>query len=152
MFLHISSRSNGSRRTPRPMSASRALKLAPLIRRIELRNASRAAGGLRGYTTGQPAPQHGSQLHHNHHDKHAPTRSQAVPGIQRTSSPVPTPPGARHEVHEGTSALSAPYNPPGGGPSAGPGIGGSGFSFTNSPVLDAMITTAIGLGAGMSRQ
>lgn len=41
--------------------------------------------------------------------------------------------------------MSVPYNPPGGG--AGPGIGGTGFTFTNSPVLDAVITTCIGLGA-----
>jgi len=49
-------------------------------------------------------------------------------------------------VHEGTVALSAPYNPPGGGFS-GPGGGGQGFTFTNSPMLDAIITTCIGLGA-----
>ncbi|KAF8967970.1 hypothetical protein BDZ97DRAFT_1655931 [Flammula alnicola] len=37
-----------------------------------------------------------------------------------------------------------PFNPPGGGPSAAP----KGFTFTNSPVLDAVLTTAIGIGAG----
>ncbi|KJA28908.1 hypothetical protein HYPSUDRAFT_128313 [Hypholoma sublateritium FD-334 SS-4] len=37
-----------------------------------------------------------------------------------------------------------PFNPPGGGPAAAPG----GFTFTNSPVLDAILTTAIGLAAG----
>ncbi|KAG6857194.1 hypothetical protein H0H87_008259 [Tephrocybe sp. NHM501043] len=53
---------------------------------------------------------------------------------------------ARHEVHEGSAAVSIPFNPPGGG--AGPNIGGTGstFSFTNSPLLDAALTTIIGLG------
>jgi len=59
-----------------------------------------------------------------------------------------TQPQARHEAHEGTTALNVPYNPPGGGPAGIPG--GGGFSFTNSPILDAMLTTAIGLGAGKS--
>jgi len=63
-------------------------------------------------------------------------------------SPAPcsrpsAPPQTRHEVHEGTSAINIPYNPPGGGPA-----GAAGFTFTNSPVLDAILTTAIGLGAG----
>ncbi|CAA7260530.1 unnamed protein product [Cyclocybe aegerita] len=60
-------------------------------------------------------------------------------------SPPQTPPQARHEAHEGTSALSAPYNPPGGGPNI-PGSGGS-VSFTGTPLLDALLTTAVGLGA-----
>ncbi|KAF5380356.1 hypothetical protein D9615_004695 [Tricholomella constricta] len=53
---------------------------------------------------------------------------------------------ARHEVHEGTAAISFPFNPPGGG--AGPSIGGSGsfFPLTNSPLMDAALTTIIGLG------
>lgn len=54
---------------------------------------------------------------------------------------------ARHEVHEGTASISMPFNPPGGGPNAG---GGGGFTFTNSPVLDAILTTAMGIGAGAS--
>ncbi|KAH9485518.1 hypothetical protein JR316_0002426 [Psilocybe cubensis] len=71
---------------------------------------------------------------------------------QTPVSHIPSPttfeyPQARHEVHEGTAAISMPFNPPGGGPS-GPGTSGGGFSFTNSPVLDAILTTAIGLGAG----
>ncbi|KAF8806546.1 hypothetical protein BYT27DRAFT_7233914 [Phlegmacium glaucopus] len=60
-------------------------------------------------------------------------------------NPRSTQPQARHEAHEGTTALNAPYNPPGGGPAGIPG--GGAFSFTNSPMLDAMLTTAIGLGA-----
>ncbi|KAG6920194.1 hypothetical protein DXG01_004963 [Tephrocybe rancida] len=53
---------------------------------------------------------------------------------------------ARHEVHEGSAAVSIPFNPPGGG--AGPNVGGSGgtFSFTRWPLLDAALTTVIGLG------
>ncbi|KAG5652847.1 hypothetical protein H0H81_003409 [Sphagnurus paluster] len=52
----------------------------------------------------------------------------------------------RHEVHEGTAAMSIPFNPPGGG--GGPGVGGSGslFPITNSPLIDAALTTLIGLG------
>lgn len=59
-------------------------------------------------------------------------------------SPPPAPPQTRHEAHEGTSAINIPYNPPGGGPAGS----AAGFTFTNSPVLDAILTTAIGLGAG----
>lgn len=53
---------------------------------------------------------------------------------------------AHHEAHEGTTALNAPLNPPGGG--SGGSTGGGAFTFTKSPILDAMLTTAIGLGAG----
>ncbi|KAJ3511776.1 hypothetical protein NLJ89_g3901 [Agrocybe chaxingu] len=60
-------------------------------------------------------------------------------------SPRQTPPQARHEAHEGTSAINVPYNPPGGGPNI-PGSGGS-VSFTGTPLLDALLTTAVGLGA-----
>ncbi|KDR75696.1 hypothetical protein GALMADRAFT_495888 [Galerina marginata CBS 339.88] len=66
------------------------------------------------------------------------------PPTRRT--PSPTHPQTRHEAQEGTAAISMPFNPPGGGPNI-PGGGGGAFSFTNSPVLDAMLTTAIGLGA-----
>lgn len=59
-------------------------------------------------------------------------------------SPPSAPPQTRHEAHEGTSAINIPYNPPGGGPAGA----AAGFTFTNSPVLDAILTTAIGLGAG----
>lgn len=56
----------------------------------------------------------------------------------------------RHEVHEGSVAINIPFNPPGGG--GGPGLGGSGsvFPLTNSPLLDAALTTVIGLGMGKS--
>ncbi|KAF8633274.1 hypothetical protein AX17_004449 [Amanita inopinata Kibby_2008] len=53
--------------------------------------------------------------------------------------------GPRHEIQEGTAALHIPFNPPGAGAGAGPG-GGSVFPFTNSPLLDAALTTFIGLG------
>jgi len=73
-----------------------------------------------------------------------------TPKRQPPAKPSPAPrsppsahPQTRHEVHEGTSAINMPYNPPGGGPA-----GAAGFTFTNSPVLDAILTTAIGLGAG----
>lgn len=62
----------------------------------------------------------------------------------RTAAPAPELPHARHEVHEGSAQISMPFNPPGGGPSASP----KGFTFTNSPVLDAILTTAMGLAAG----
>lgn len=66
----------------------------------------------------------------------------------RRSHP-PTQPQTRHEAHEGTTALNVPFNPPGGGPGGNiPGGGGGAFSFTKSPLLDAILTTALGLGAG----
>ncbi|KIM40293.1 hypothetical protein M413DRAFT_73606 [Hebeloma cylindrosporum] len=71
--------------------------------------------------------------------KPAPPKPSPVP-----RSPPSTPPQTRHEAHEGTSAINVPYNPPGGGPAGA----AAGFTFTNSPVLDAILTTAIGLGAG----
>lgn len=61
-----------------------------------------------------------------------------------------TKPQTRHEAHEGTTALNVPFNPPGGGPGGNIPSGGGAFSFTKSPFLDAMLTTAIGLGAGKS--
>lgn len=79
------------------------------------------------------------------HNSATPTKKQPPP----KPSPVPrsppsAPPQTRHETHEGTSAINVPYNPPGGGPAGA----AAGFTFTNSPVLDAILTTAIGLGAG----
>ncbi|KAF9047399.1 hypothetical protein BJ165DRAFT_1403124 [Panaeolus papilionaceus] len=58
-------------------------------------------------------------------------------------------PQSRHEIHEGTIALNIPYNPPGGGvgPNIPGGGGGGGGSFTSSPMLDAILTTVVGLGA-----
>jgi len=57
-------------------------------------------------------------------------------------------PAPRHEVREGNAAINIPLNPPGGG--SGPGIGGSGsvFPLTSSPLLDAALTTIVGLGLG----
>ena len=62
----------------------------------------------------------------------------------------PTQPETRHEAQEGTTALNVPYNPPGGGPGGNtPGGGGGGaYTFTKSPILDAILATALGLGAG----
>lgn len=103
------------------------------------------------YSTAPPPG--GSDNNANHHAKprtphHLPTPpKRTVPSPPPShSQAVPTPPGARHEVHEGTQTLSAPYNPPGGGPG---GAAGGGFAFTGSPVLDAVLTTCIGLGAGV---
>lgn len=55
----------------------------------------------------------------------------------------------RREAHEGTIALNVPFSPPGGPGGNTPGGGGA-FTFTKSPLLDAMLTAAIGLGAGKS--
>lgn len=77
------------------------------------------------------------------------------PTAKKTTPPIhhPTPTNGQkvhHEVHEGSVAINIPFNPPGGG--AGPGLGGSGsvFPLTNSPLLDAALTTIIGLGMGES--
>ncbi|KAK7045536.1 hypothetical protein VNI00_007368 [Paramarasmius palmivorus] len=58
----------------------------------------------------------------------------------------PTPPRPRHEVHEGSESISIPFNPPGAG--GGPNIGGTGSDtpITRSPLLDAALTTVVGLG------
>jgi hypothetical protein len=71
------------------------------------------------------------------------------PNPHATQTPVQ--PSPRHEVHEGSAAVNIPFNPPGGG--GGPGIGGSGtiFPLTSSPLLDAALTTIVGLGMGKSR-
>uniref|UniRef100_A0A0W0F152 AAA protein C-terminal winged helix domain-containing protein n=1 Tax=Moniliophthora roreri TaxID=221103 RepID=A0A0W0F152_MONRR len=52
----------------------------------------------------------------------------------------------RHEVHEGSESISIPFNPPGAG--GGPNVGGTGSDrpITRSPLLDAALTTVIGLG------
>ncbi|KAF9560959.1 hypothetical protein CPC08DRAFT_455874 [Agrocybe pediades] len=103
----------------------------------------------RHYTT--PSSPHPPTTPHKStgHDKGVHGRTQrphrpATP--QATHQTQPNPP-TKHEVHEGTAILNTAYNPPGGGPAGVPGGGGGGFTFTNSPVLDAIITTAIGLGA-----
>ncbi|PPQ98405.1 hypothetical protein CVT24_004084 [Panaeolus cyanescens] len=82
---------------------------------------------------------HSHASHNSHtHGRHTKAPTPRIPPI--------TPPQARHEIHEGTAVLNVPYNPPGGGP--GPNIpGGGGGTFTNSPLLDAMLTTVVGLGA-----
>jgi len=117
--------------------------------------ASASRSGVRAYST----PQNGSHGHgHGHGPGPTPggvgkrpaasaqqQAQHAPPAIPH--SPPLTPPQARHEAHEGTSAINIPYNPPGGGPGAGPGGGGRG-GFTQSPSLDALLTTAVGLSAG----
>ena len=94
----------------------------------------------------------------------SPTPHRVTPGHQRnpprastqpqpprvTPRPTPTQSQTRHEAHEGTTALNAPFNPPGGGPGGNIPGGGGAFSFTKSPILDAILTTALGLGAGKS--
>lgn len=72
------------------------------------------------------------------------------PPRKHTIQPTPHKPTehpTRHEVHEGSSAINVPFNPPGGG--GGSGIGGTSmFEFTKNPFLDAALTTIIGLGMG----
>ena len=77
-------------------------------------------------------------------------RHEARVASRRSPPHSPTQPQTRHEAHEGTTALNVPFNPPGGGPGGNipGGSGGGAFSFTKSPILDAILTTALGLGAG----
>jgi hypothetical protein len=73
--------------------------------------------------------------------------------LNQRSPPRPsTQSQARHEAHEGTTALNVPFNPPGGGSGGNipGGGGGASFAFTKNPILDAILTTALGLGAGNS--
>lgn len=54
-----------------------------------------------------------------------------------------------HEPEESIAGSTPGFNPPGGaGPNIGPGGSGSWFSITRSPLLDAALTTIIGLGMG----
>ena len=53
---------------------------------------------------------------------------------------------SRHQVQEGSAALSIPFNPPGG---VSGGVGGTpSFEFTKNPMFDAALTTLMGLGIG----
>ncbi|KAG2015592.1 hypothetical protein CC2G_008849 [Coprinopsis cinerea AmutBmut pab1-1] len=129
------------------MSSARAIRLALVTRNHRPSAPLQRIARSYATTPGTPGSNSSGSSPGPHHHKQSATKSVAPkpsPNVQKSTSPVPTPPGARHEVHEGTAALSAPYNPPGGG---GPGAGGGGFTFTNSPVLDAVLTTFIGLGA-----
>ena len=103
----------------------------------------------RRYTTNDklsesPAPQ---RVAFRRKPPHPPTerRGAHVPLTSRRS----TQPQTRHEAQEGTTALNVPFNPPGGG-SGGGNIPGGGGAFTKSPILDAILATALGLGAGES--
>lgn len=84
-----------------------------------------AFGNGRFYTQGPPPPPR-KPAHQPHVDGH----------------------DVRHEVHEKNTAINIPFNPPGGG--GGPGIGGSGnvFPITSSPLMDAALTTIVGLAMG----
>ena len=63
-----------------------------------------------------------------------------LPLVKRPDNPL--------EVHEGAASPTVHFNTPSGGP--GPNIPGGGGSstVTGSRVLDALLTTAVGLGAG----
>lgn len=84
---------------------------------------------------------------------HTPTNdNNKTPTAQKTGPTAPhrslLPPRPRHEVHEGTVSLSiAGTNPPGDGGGSGPG-GSRIFEFGRSPLFDAFLTTAVGLGMG----
>ena len=78
------------------------------------------------------------------------TRREAPVTPRRIPPRAPTQPQTRHEVQEGTTALNVPFNPPGGGPGGNIPGGGGVFTFTKSPILDAILTTALGLAAGKS--
>jgi len=81
------------------------------------------------------------------HPTGQPEHTKSTSNPRKPKKHSPTPANARHEVHEGTETLNVPFNPPGGGPT-GPG-GGFSFSFTKFPLFDALLTTFIGLGAGI---
>ncbi|KAF8738492.1 hypothetical protein AX14_011327 [Amanita brunnescens Koide BX004] len=80
------------------------------------------------------------------HVKHAPRKrlysqgSATTPSIANKRSPGQHNP--KHEVHEGTAALSVGFNPSGGGIGSGPG----GSSSTNGSLMDTVLATLVGLG------
>jgi hypothetical protein len=105
----------------------------------------------RQYTTSEsPSPSVTPRRNPPHTATQPQARREAHVRSRRSRSHVPTQPQTRHEAHEGTTALNVPFNPPGGGPGANTPGGGGALTFTRSPFLDAMLTTAIGLGAGKS--
>ncbi|TFK44895.1 hypothetical protein BDQ12DRAFT_621361 [Crucibulum laeve] len=55
-------------------------------------------------------------------------------------------PAPRHEAHEGSLSINVPFNPPGSGGGPGPGGSGGSFPLTGSALVDAALTTIIGLG------
>ena len=74
------------------------------------------------------------------------------PTRQPSSRPVPTTTASAqsnvnanvpHEVHEKKTAINAPFNSASG--DGGPSVRGS-FAFSGSPLLDAALTTVVGLG------
>jgi hypothetical protein len=93
-----------------------------------------------------PAPQRVTPRQNPPPTTEPPHKAHVTP--RRSPPHPPTQPETRHEAHEGTTALNVPFNPPGGGP--GGNIPGGGGAFTKSPILDAILATALGLGAGNS--
>ncbi|KAF5348711.1 hypothetical protein D9758_006775 [Tetrapyrgos nigripes] len=88
-----------------------------------------------------------SQLRLYTEKKSAPKQTPHIPdsnhGYPHSSKPNPQ---VRHEVQEGTEAISYPFNPPGNGASPNVGPSSGGFKFSGNPFIDAGVTTVIGLG------
>ncbi|KAL0955764.1 hypothetical protein HGRIS_001979 [Hohenbuehelia grisea] len=121
-----------------------ALRLARLAHQRTRPIALDTSSRVRAYTAGPPP---NSNPGHSHdHTKHSSAKPAAIPKRKPIVSSGPDPPRPRHEINEGSEAISVPFNPPGGAP--GPNIGGSGpsFSLSGNPLLDAALTTVIGLG------
>ncbi|KAF7428731.1 hypothetical protein PC9H_007961 [Pleurotus ostreatus] len=139
----------------------------PLTRRIP--GAYLRASLTRAYTPGSNSSSSGQRPTTVHpHAAHAANKPITKPKVPPTSKPTPhahahgpahasqfaspiklasaTPPSPRHEVHEGTSALSVPFNFPGAGGGSGPGGASTGGASTGNPLLDAALTTIVGLG------
>ncbi|KAG9221165.1 hypothetical protein CCMSSC00406_0007339 [Pleurotus cornucopiae] len=139
----------------------------PLTRRIP--GAYLRASLTRAYTPGSNSSSSGQRPTTVHpHAAHAANKPITKPKVPPTSKPTPhahahapahasqfaspiklasaTPPSPRHEVHEGTSALSVPFNFPGAGGGPGPGGASTGGASTGNPLLDAALTTIVGLG------
>lgn len=83
---------------------------------------------------------------------HDPINKPVAKSVQahKESQHESTRPQPKHEAHEKSLYINVPFNPPGGGGGAGPGGSGGSFSITNSPLMDAALTTFIGLGLGES--
>lgn len=130
-------------RTPRQAVLRASILNSALISPSRLRLASQLPRG-RSYSEGPPSHNQPSQSHPTPkpHTKPTPTLPKRPP------PPPPQQSTARHEVQEGTSALSVPWNPPGGGGGPGPG-GGSIFRITKNPFFDAALTTIVGLAMGV---
>lgn len=122
---------------------------------IRIRNITRSTTFTDRVNDGQPLPTDlvrslRTQRFYTQGTPHEPINKPVAKPVQarKESQHSPTYHQPNHEAHEKTLSINVPFNPPGGGGGPGPGGTGGSFSITNSPLMDAALTTFIGLGLG----